>query len=168
MSASTSARDVQQSSAKLRRILSGLLVALALLVVLERFGAMALEFVLDGLDASSLQRFTLACVSTLPEGLYLAGLWWIRQALAEFAAGKPYSSTTERMIDRVGTMLAAGALVSVLLVPGISRALGSGPGYLIAHDVAAVVLGATGLALKVIARVLRRAADIQAELDEIF
>ncbi|MFY0533450.1 hypothetical protein [Nannocystis pusilla] len=54
------------------------------------------------------------------------------------------------------------------MVPALQRALGSGPGYWIAFDVSGLVLGALGLSLTVIARVLGRAAVLQAELDEIF
>ena len=72
------------------------------------------------------------------------------------------------MLDRVGTMLATGAFISVFLVPSASRAVGFGPGYLIAYDVSGLVLGAVGLSLKVIAHVLRRGSEMQAELDEIF
>jgi hypothetical protein len=149
-------------------VVSWLVATLAVLLVLERFGSVALQLVQGGPDPNELRRLELACVVAVPEVLYLLALWWIRQALAEFAEGKLYAPPVTRMLDRVGLMLAAGAFVSVFLVPTASRLLGSGPGYVIAYDVSSLVLGAVGLSLKIIAHVLRRAAEMQAELDEIF
>jgi len=56
----------------------------------------------------------------------------------------------------------------VFVAPGLSRLLGFDPGYFIAYDVSAMVLGCIGLTLKVLADVLRRAGELQAELDEMF
>ena len=78
------------------------------------------------------------------------------------------SPTITRMLDRVGTMLATGAFITVFVIPSASRALGFPPGYLIAYDVSGLVLGAVCLSLKVIGHVLRRASEMEAELDGIF
>jgi hypothetical protein len=59
-------------------------------------------------------------------------LWWVRQALAAFARGELFTPTITRALRRVG--LAAGALMGVFLVPSLTRALGFGPGYMIAYD----------------------------------
>lgn len=92
----------------------------------------------------------------------------VRRALAEFARGELFAPTITRLLDRVGTLLATGAFLGVFVVPALQRALGVGPGYWIAFDVSGLVLGALGLSLTVIARVLGRAAVLQAELDKIF
>jgi hypothetical protein len=107
-------------------------------------------------------------VHALPEVSYLLALWWIRQALAAMARGELYGPAIRRMLDRVGLTLALGAFASVFLVPGLCRWLGYDPGFWIAYDVSALVLGAVGLSLKVIADVLRHAAGVQAELDGMF
>jgi hypothetical protein len=126
------------------------------------------QFAQHGLTGETLRRLGLACVAACPEVVFLLALWWIRQALAAFADGKFYTPTITRMLDRVGTMLAIGSFITVFLIPSASRALGFGPGYLIAYDVSGLVLGAVGLSLKVIAHVLRRASEMEAELDGIF
>jgi hypothetical protein len=160
--------EIQRTSAHLRRLLTGLLVSLSVLLVLERFGAVGMQLLRHGPTSEALRRLGLALVAACPEVVFLVALWWIRQALAAFAAGKFYTPTISRMLDRVGTMLAAGAFISVFLIPSASRALGFGPGYVIDYDVSGLVLGAVGLSLKVIAHVLRRAAEMEAELDGIF
>ena len=160
--------EIQRTSARLRRLLTGLLVSLAFLLVGERFGAVGLLLWKQGFRGEALRRLALACVAACPEVLFLLALWWIRQALAAFAEGKFYTPTISRMLDRVGTMLATGSFITVFLIPSAARALGFGPGYLIAYDVSGLVLGAVGLSLKVIAHVLRRASEMEAELDGIF
>jgi hypothetical protein len=160
--------EIQRTSAKLRRLSSGLLGSLVVLMVAERFGKVGLLLVQQGFTGETLRRLALACVVACPEALFLLALWWIRQALAAFADGEFYTPTITLMLNRVGTTLAAGSLITVFLIPSASRALGFGPGYLIAYDISGLVLGAVGLSLKVIAHVLRRASDMEAELDGIF
>jgi hypothetical protein len=167
MSQTTVRAAIQRKAARLGRIVTILFVALAALLVLERFGALALAFVRGQADGTS-QRVLLQLVHASPEVLYLLGLWWIRQALAALATGDLYAATLTRMIDRVGTMLAAGALVGVFIVPTASRVIGVDPGYLIAFDVSGLVLGAVGLSLKVFAHLFQHARAMQAELQEIF
>jgi hypothetical protein len=168
MAEKTSQADIQRSSANLRRFLTCLLVALATTLVLERFSAVAIQLFRRGADADGMRLLAFECVTACPEILYLLALWWIRQALAAFAKGELYTPVITHMLDRVGVMLAAGAVISVFIVPSAAKALGFAPGYVIAFDVTGLVLGAVGLSLKIIAHVLRRAAQIQAELDEIF
>ncbi len=72
------------------------------------------------------------------------------------------------MLERLGLTLASAAFLTVFILPSIARWLGFAPGYVIAYDVSNLVLGALGLSLTIIARVLRSAAAAQAELDEIF
>lgn len=65
-------------------------------------------------------------------------------------------------------MLATGAVITVFLLPSAAAALGFSPGYIVAYDVSSMVLGAIGLSLKIIAYILQRACEAQAEMDEIF
>jgi len=59
-------------------------------------------------------------------------------------------------------------VASLFVAPLIMRMLGNGPGYWIAFDVSGIVLGAVGLSLTVVSRVLTRAGALQTELDEMF
>lgn len=160
--------EIRVRSARMRRFITGLLAVLWVLLVFERFGAIALQLSTHGLGGEPLRRLGYQVVAGCPEVFYLLALWWIRQALAAFARGELYAPTLTGMLDRVGTMLVVGAIINVFLVPGAARLLGFGPGYWVAFDVSGLVLAAVGLSLKVIAQVLRRASQLQAELDEIF
>lgn len=159
---------IQSSSARLARLVTILSVILWLLLLLERFGWTAIVIAKDGVGREFIRRIGYEVVAACPEATYLLSLWWIRQALAAFAHGDLYSPIVPRMLRRVGTMLALGAFLNVFVVPALDRIMGLGPGYWIAFDVTGLVLGAIGLSLAIVARVLDRARDVKAELDEIF
>ncbi|MBA3961722.1 MAG: DUF2975 domain-containing protein [Chthoniobacterales bacterium] len=139
-----------------------------MLLVLERFGAIGLQLARRGFSGDGPRRLALECAVAFPEVLYLLALWWVRQTLAAFALGELYSPAICRMLERLGLTLASAAFLTVFILPSIARWLGFAPGYVIAYDVSNLVLGALGLSLTIIARVLRSAAAAQAELDEIF
>lgn len=159
---------IRARSAFLLRLVSGLAAALWLTFLLERFGAVSLGVAAHIDDATAWRAFAVQCVLAIPELFYLLALSGVRRALAEFARGQLFVPAVTRMLDRIGVLLALGASIGVFVVPGLQRALGAGPGYWIAFDVSALVLGALGLSLTVIAHVFGRAAALEAELDEIF
>jgi hypothetical protein len=159
---------IRARSASLCRLVGALAAALWLLLLLERFGAAGLHIVQHGADSDSLRALAVQGVAAIPEAIFLFALDGVRRALAEFARGQLYAPTIAWMLDRVGVLLAAGAFIGIFLVPALQRALGAGPGYWIGFDVSALVLGALGLSLTVIARVFGNAAALKAELDEIF
>jgi Protein of unknown function (DUF2975) len=152
----------------MRRFVTALWVVSLTLVVLERFSEAGITAFRSGFANEAMRHFACQAVSAFPEALYLLGLWWVREALAAFARGELFAAPIARMLERVGVVLACGAFVRIVLVPGACRLLGFDPGYWIAFDAASLVLGATGLAFKAIAGVLRQASAIQSELDEIF
>jgi hypothetical protein len=159
---------IQNSSAHLRRVVTVLSGVLWALLLLERFGWAAVAVARGGMGPEFIRRIGYQLVASCPEVMYLLSLWWIRQALATFARGDLYAPIISRMLNRVGAMLAAGAFLNVFVVPAIDRSLGFGPGYWVAFDVTGLVLGAIGLSLAIVARVLDRARALRAELDEIF
>lgn len=160
--------DVRLHSARMRRLVSFLWAVCAVLVVLERFSAATIEAFRSGFADGALRALACQAAAAIPEGLYLLALWWVRDALAAFSRGELFATPMTRMLDRVGVLLACGAAVRILVVPGVCRLLGFDAGYWIAFDAASLVLAALGLSLKAIAGVLRHAAAIQSELDEIF
>jgi|SRR5450755_2697160 hypothetical protein len=162
------AASIQSSSARLTRLVTVLSVILWVLLLLERFGWTAIVIAKSGVGREFLRRISYEFVAACPEAIYLLSLWWIRQALAAYAHGDLYSPIVPRMLRRVGSMLALGACLNVFVVPALDRMMGLGPGYWIAFDVTGLVLGAIGLSLAIVARVLERARDLKAELDEIF
>ena len=152
----------------MRRFVTVLWVVSLVLVVLERFSQVTITLFSSGFTEAAWRAWGCQAASAFPEGLFLLGLWWVRQTLAAFARGELFAVPMTRMLDRVGLLLACGAAARVFLVPGACRLLGFDAGYWIAFDAASLVLGAIGLALKAIAGVLRHASAIQSELDEIF
>lgn len=159
---------IRVRSARLRRFIIGLASALWLLLLLERFGAIGFQVIEHGFSAATMHTFATQLIAAIPEAIYLMALDATRRALAEIEKGQFYAPTITCMLDRMGLLLASGALISVFLVPALQRAFGAMPGYWIAFDISGLVLGALGLSLTVIARVIGHAAIIKAELDEIF
>jgi hypothetical protein len=164
----SSASDVGRYSARMRGFVTILWTASLALVVLERFSNVTIRLFATSFASPALRAFGCQAVSALPEALFLLALWWVRDALSAFARGELFAPPMTRMLDRVGVLLASGAIARIAVVPGLCRLLGFNPGYWIAFDAAGLVLGAIGLALKAIAGVLRHASQIQSELDEIF
>ena len=156
---------IWRQSASLRTAVTVLFVSLAALVVLERFGWIA---VAGAASPDVMHRLGVELVAVLPEVFYLLALWWIRSALTSCAAGEFYAPVVTRMLRRVGACVATGAVLNVAVVPSLDRLLGASPGYWIAFDVTGCVLGAIGLTLFILARVLDRARELQTELDAIF
>ncbi|MBV9991800.1 MAG: DUF2975 domain-containing protein [Alphaproteobacteria bacterium] len=160
--------EIRTRSAGLARALSVLFVVLAVLVALERLSVPLIGLWRFGGGSGAWRRLGVSLVAAVPDAFYLAALWGIRTALAEFATGDFFASTVTAMLDRVGRWLAIGAVVSMFVVPLADTALGHGPGYWVALDVSALVLGAVGLSLTVVGRVLARAAALKTELDGMF
>ena len=156
---------IWRQSANLRTAITVLFVSLAALVVLERFGWIAVE---RAASPDVMHRLGVELVAALPEVFYLLALWWIRSALSSCASGEFYAPVLTRMLRRVGACVAIGAVLNVAVVPSLDRLLGASPGYWIAFDVTGCVLGAIGLTLFILARVLDRARELQTELDAIF
>jgi len=152
----------------MRRFVTVLWTICLTLVVLERFSAAIIRVVASGFGGEALRWLACQAAAAIPEGLFLLGLWWVREALAAFARGELFALPMTRMLDRVGVVLACGSAARILIVPGVCRLLGFDAGHWIAFDAAGMVLGAIGLALKAIAGVLRHASTVRSELDEIF
>lgn len=155
-------------SARLAHALTALLIVLTLFLLPERFGAAGASLLREGLAGDSLQRLGTQGVAAIPEACYLLALWWVRCALAEFARGAFHTPVIAKALRRVGVMLSCGAAVALFVAPTLQRILGHDPGYVVAYDIGSAVLCALGLALAMLAHVLKRAAEVQAELDEIF
>ena len=152
----------------MRRRVTALWVFTATLVLLERFSAATITAFASDFAGPAVRALGGQAIAAVPEALFLLALWWVRDALAAFSRGELFAPPVTRMMDRVGVLLACGAAIQILLVPGLRRLIGLDPGYLIAFDPTALVLGAIGLAFKAIAGVLRRASAIETELGEIF
>jgi hypothetical protein len=149
-------QDMLRKRARLLRDLVTLpLVVLALVLAIETLGA-----VFGNYSARAL-------IGRLPVVFYLAAIWMVRSFLASIARGQLFDRVLPQMIERVGLALAAGALTNVFLVTWIWKAA-FGTGAYAWYDPAAITLGVVGFALILVARLLAQAAEMRAELDEMF
>ena len=160
--------EIQRRSATMQGYVTALWFFSLTLVMLERFSAATIDVFQSGFATPALRAFACQLASALPEGLFLVGLWWVREALSAIARGELFAASVSRMLDRVGTVLACGSVARVAIVPAVCSLLGEGAGYWIAFDASAMVLAAIGLALKAIAGLLLHASHMQSELDGMF
>ena len=139
----------------LRNLVTLPLVVLGLVLAIEVLGALTGHYP------------PRAVIGRLPVVFYLAAIWMMRSSLASIARGVLFDRVLPQMIERVGVALGAGALTNVFVVPWIWKAAFGSGGYAW-YDPAAITLGVVGFALILVARLLAQAAEIRAELDEMF
>ena len=164
MSTPISAEVIRARSRRLRSVVTVMVFGLGALLALERFSAAAIQAWRGG----GWEWLAAQAAAAVPEVVYLLALWWVRQALAAFAAGELFTPAVARTLHRVGLTLAIGALLNSFAVPAVQTMVGRGPGYLIAYDMAGLVLGLVGLSLSMLATLFTHASALQSELDEIF
>ena len=104
-------------------------------------------------------------IRQLPMLFYAYALWSIRGALSDYARGGSLSARASRSMQAVGISLFLGGISTVFGVPLIIRAMHAQGSYA-AFDVAAITLGAVGLSLVVIGRLLADAEAARRELEE--
>jgi hypothetical protein len=101
-----------------------------------------------------------------PGVFYLLALWAVRRTFGELSHGRLFQPALARGLRDVGSNLAWGAGMDVLGAPVLLRWVEGVPGSVLHFNTAAIALGVVGLALALLARLLKRAADMQAELDQ--
>lgn len=131
------------------------------------FAVLVLVLSIEVLAVATGHYSAFAVVGRLPMLFYLAAIWMVRAALASIARGQAFDALVPQLISRVGIALAAGGLTHVFVVPWIWMAA-FGRGSWAWYDPAAITLGVAGFALTLIARLLGQAAEMRAELDEMF
>ena len=136
---------------------SGLLAAL---LALEAFGPW-LAARPDGATVAA------GLVDAVAPAAFLVGLWRLGVAFGRFAESGRFAAALADGLRAVGLVLVLGGLFQTFAAPGLKIVAGRGPGYYVGLDAAAIVIAALGAALLVIARLLRRAAALEAELDTI-
>ena len=164
---------VQARSRWLCAAVTGLVSLLTLVLAFSLFGAAAAPpGALGGADLP--RRLTTWFVHWAPALFYLWALVAVRRALGDIATGRFFTPALARALREVGLALGAGGATSAFVQPNLMRLMqDAGWGRQVfasyAHfDVAYAAVGAVGLALVLLSHVLTRAAEIQAELDEIF
>jgi hypothetical protein len=159
---------IKKRSYLLYRWITVLLILVFVLLVSERFSAVLIDMYASPSNPDAWRNLGAQTTMALPETVYLSSLWWVRLALRSFAQGKLFTPVVGRALHRVGITLMTGAMLNIFLVPSLQYLFGEGPGYLIAYDVEGIVLAAVGVSLMLLAHVLRRASELQTEIDEIF
>lgn len=155
---------IRVSAARLRALLTAATLALVVILISERLGY-AGAYAPGGLDAAQLPKQFLL---SLPALMNLAALWCLRGAVAAAADGEPFGRVVVSAFRRVGALLAASAATALLIVPALARLLGPAPERLIEADISTLVLGAIGLAMMFVGKLIARAGAAQRELEAFF
>lgn len=157
---------IEQSAARLCSLLTLLFAGVALLLLVERLGYAGLY---RGAAAAEVGRAALKqLLYAAPAILFLAALWQLRQAVASVARGALFGGILVETLKRVGALLIAGALATMLLMPALHRLLGDAYPRLIEFDVATLIVAAIGAGIIFLARLFESAGAVQRELDEFF
>ena len=98
-----------------------------------------------------------------PAVAYVYALWTLAGAMRELESGGVMRGTVTRAIRRMGAALALGGLLSVVVAPNILRFFGAGGFF--NFDIAALAVGATGLCLVLLSRIVDEARLVKIELD---
>ena len=104
-----------------------------------------------------------------PSIFYLAALWTLRGLFAGLArAGLSCQPSLTKALSRIGLALMAGSALTVATAPAILALSHPAPsGWFATFNVPALTLFMLGMALAIIARMLRRAIALEAEADEM-
>jgi len=152
--------QLRRHSLWLSRLTLFLLVATALIIILPTLIIFGRMFAADGQIS---ERAGLATLHWVPSIFYLYALWAIRSAFRDFAVGGVFGPAIAEGCARAGLALAIGATLSAVGIPNLMRLIRGGSGSILHLDVAYLAVGVVGLALLLLGRLLRRAADLQRE-----
>ncbi len=147
-------QDCRRLALALYTVCSGLLV----LIVLESFGPWLVRHPTG-------PQVAVRLINLVAPLVYMAGLWRLAHVLKIYGASGRFLAA--EALGGVGMALTGGGVFQVALLPGLEALAGQGPGYVISLDPAAIVLAALGVALMMFARLFRRAARMEAELETI-
>ncbi len=143
------------------RHLSPRLASVGVLVVVMVLGSYALIVLLSAAGGQEAGRALL--VRTIPLPFYLYALLESARAIRRIGCGAALRDLVSALLARIGWALFAGGIAQVFVVPWLLR---TRQGSIANFDVNAITLGAIGVTLVVIARLVREAVRDRAELDE--
>jgi hypothetical protein len=106
-------------------------------------------------------------ITMLPTLCYLAAIWTIHRAFGALARGNAVERTVAKLLVQLGALMFFGGVLRVFAEPWLTRFALGRPWPWANIDIAAITLGAVGLLLILLARPLRQAARMRAELDGI-
>lgn len=106
-----------------------------------------------------------ALVGALPVFSLLAALWTARGLFRTFSSGAVLEEANGRALTRIGDLLVASAVATIVLSPFILDVIHRTP-FNVSFDIDAVVLGCVGLAIRFLGPVFVSAARIKSEHDQ--
>jgi hypothetical protein len=102
----------------------------------------------------------------MPVILYLFAVFSVWRTTLAIGRGEARELLAARLLTQVGLWLFLGGIAAVFVTPLVLR-IAFGARSFAHYDVAAITLGAIGAALMLVANLLRDAARMRRELDEI-
>ena len=106
-------------------------------------------------------------IGLVPTAFFVAAIWMVSLAAKAIARGHAKEAVLARLTGRLGVCLFLGGLAFVFLQPLLLNVfVGRWSGYAV-FDIPAITLGCLGVLLTLVAHILRQAADVRRELDEI-
>jgi Protein of unknown function (DUF2975) len=143
---------------KLGAILAVFSFGLAGLIGLETIGPLMVQPI-------SARDAAVALVGLVSPLAYTLGLWSLSGVLRGFSREGRFVDSAFDALRSIGFVLAIGAVFKVIVEPELAWWLGRSRGYWIGLDPGDIALGLMGAGLWVFARLFRRAARLEAELD---
>ncbi len=133
-------------------------IILAGLMVLETLGPWLVKPLV-------LPDLLLAAASLVAPATYAFGVWRVGRVLRAFAREGRFVSAAFEALRGVGLVLVLGAVFTIAVEPPLAILLGRSRGYFIGLNAADIALGLMGAMLWGFARLFRRAARLERELD---
>jgi hypothetical protein len=156
-------QQTDRSSQRARTLLTAIFIMGGFALVAERAGYAGAYR-----GTATAQSIGIQLLLAAPTLAYLGALWQFRALANRVARGEGFAVPAALALRRAGLLLGGGAFLSLLAVGPLHRAAGVPYARLIDLDVSTLIIGAIGLALFLVARLIDRARAVQSELDEIF
>lgn len=149
---------LQVQCARLGLLAAASSVILAGLIVLETLGPWLVK-------PLALPELLLSVASLVAPATYVLGVWRMGSVLKAFARDGRFVSAAFEALSSVGLVLTVGSVFTIVIEPELATLLGRGRGYFIGLNAADIALGLLGSMLWGVARLFRRAARLECELD---
>lgn len=161
---SPSSHELRQAGRRLHRAI-GLICAGVCVLLVAGWGLPLIRMLLAD-EAGNWRQAASGLLTLVPGLCYLGALWQARPAFAALAKGELFGAGLVAALRTMGWALFAGAAFSLFLMAGLQNLL-LGFGSYLHFSLADIALGLLGGVLALLARLLQRAAALQATLDGI-
>lgn len=153
-------RTLRARSARYRRLITWVVVAVIVLQLLQYFGVYLVRPV-------NFQAVHVALILLVPQLCYLYGVWSLRPAFSEIAEGRMFGEAQAKALTTLGWSLIAGGLFSVLFLHMLMRLAGETQAGFLNFDLSDIILAVVGGALVLLSNLMAKAHAMKSELDDI-